>query len=218
MNGKSSGCVLCENPYTGIITPTKLTDRSRFGNDGAWTNVIAVQLPSGLWVRQYNGTAKVDLGSNVSLENYTAKTVLLWVKPAAYTGDTRWIYDGGYYDNPYGDMITLKNSANEYSLHLRNTDATVASKLDIAYIPDVWIQIGYSWNGATWFSVENGVATENGAAVGTLGCSEHSNVLGARNGVASYTGYDSLLDICNRALSAGEILQRFNQERHFFGV
>ena len=92
MDGQSSGLVLCEKPYTGSVTPTKLTDRSRFGNDGVWTDVTAVQLPSGLWVSTYNGaTSKIAIGDTAQ----NIQTVCVWVYPDDITTRSIVDLDGG---------------------------------------------------------------------------------------------------------------------------
>lgn len=78
---KSTGLVLGEKPSVGI-EPTRLPDRSRFGNHGTYTNITDVQLPSGLWVRECNGTSsKVDVGDIAN----PVKSVGLWVYPDNHT-------------------------------------------------------------------------------------------------------------------------------------
>ncbi|GAI10844.1 unnamed protein product, partial [marine sediment metagenome] len=53
---KSTGIVFAEKPSIGI-EPTRLPDRSRWGNHGTYTDITDKQLPSGLWVRTFNGSS-----------------------------------------------------------------------------------------------------------------------------------------------------------------
>jgi len=77
---KSIGLVFAEKPSIGI-EPTRLFDRSRFGNHGTYTDITDVQLPSGLWVRTFNGSSSIidcgDLG--------VARALSLWLNPNSTT-------------------------------------------------------------------------------------------------------------------------------------
>ena len=77
---KSTGLVFAEKPSIGI-EPTRLPDRSRWGNHGTYTNITDVQLPSGLWVRTFNGSSSIidcgDLG--------VARALCFWFNPDSTT-------------------------------------------------------------------------------------------------------------------------------------
>ena len=89
---KSTGLVLWDKPYTGSITPTSLVDRSRFGNDGVWTSGTALQLPSGLWVVTYDGSAtKIAIGDT----GQNAQSVCAWIRPSDVTTRSIIDLDGG---------------------------------------------------------------------------------------------------------------------------
>ena len=80
MGYKSTGNVLAEKPSIGI-EPTRLYDRSRFGNHGTYANITDKQLPSGLWVRTLNGSSSIidcgDLG--------VARALSIWLNPNSTT-------------------------------------------------------------------------------------------------------------------------------------
>jgi len=77
---KSTGLAFAEKPSIGI-EPTRLPDRSRFGNHGTYTDIVDKQLPSGLWVRTFNGSTSIidcgDLG--------VARALSLWLNPDSTT-------------------------------------------------------------------------------------------------------------------------------------
>ncbi len=77
---KSTGLVFAEKPSIGI-EPTRLPDASRFGNHGTYANITDKQLPSGLWVRTFNGSSSIidcgDLG--------VARAISFWLNPNSTT-------------------------------------------------------------------------------------------------------------------------------------
>ena len=86
-------CVLDERRYTGATPPpATFEDVSRYGNDGTHTAITWVRLPSGLWVRSFNGATSVvtvgDCGENI-------QTCLAWVYPDDITTRSIIDLDGG---------------------------------------------------------------------------------------------------------------------------
>jgi len=84
---KSTGRVFAEKPSIGI-EPTRLYDASRrFKNHGTHTDVTMVRLPSGLWVRSFNGSSsKVTISDAPSLDISLGITLLVWVNVTARPG------------------------------------------------------------------------------------------------------------------------------------
>lgn len=83
---KSSGVVFSSRSYIGSAEPpaTVLEDTSRFGNDGAFLsagNPDWIQLPSGFWVMDFDGSDYVDLGSTFQSLGRTSHSWEVWVKP-----------------------------------------------------------------------------------------------------------------------------------------
>ena len=187
MFGESSGLVLCEKPSIGSVAPTKLTDRSRFGNDGTWTAITAKQLPSGLWVSTYNGTtSKIAIG-NIG---QNIQTVCAWIYPDDITTRSIVDLDGGTHSiemDGSGDI-----TATGWTSPTFYTDAVAAA-------------VAITLSGWNFIAVTT--ATPFAGSSVTLG-----------DEASFFDGDSGIWKIYNRALSAGEILQRFNQERHLFGV
>lgn len=166
----------------------------------------------------FNGTTDyVDLGSPGSLENYTAKTVLLWCKVGSGTGSTRTLYYGGYWDNPYGDYIYGRDSDDDVDIRLRNTGGTFVFH-KVTNDVDTWMMLGYSWNGTHVRYYKNGayLAGSEDAFTGTLSCNATNINFGRRSSGAGSEYFDGLIDeasIYSRALSASEILALYNKGR-----
>lgn len=77
---KSTGLVFAEKPSIGV-EPTRLPDRSRWGKHGTYTNITDVQLPSGLWIRRFNGSSSIVTCGDLGL----AKTLSFWFDPDSIT-------------------------------------------------------------------------------------------------------------------------------------
>lgn len=77
---KSTGIVFAEKPSIGI-EPTNLPDMSRYGNHGAYANITDKQLPSGLWVRTFNGSTSIIDCGDLGL----ARALSFWFNPNSIT-------------------------------------------------------------------------------------------------------------------------------------
>jgi len=91
---KTKGCVLDVARQRGGAMPgvVTLVDHSRYRNDGAMTDVTWTQLPSGLWVLDFNGTSSiVDYGNT----HTNIKSALLWIYPNDNTSRSIIDFDGG---------------------------------------------------------------------------------------------------------------------------
>jgi hypothetical protein len=68
------------SPPGSAAPPSILKDQSRYKNDGTFTNVTWSQLPSGLWVMNFNGaTSKVTITNSDSNRKLTTKlSVVIW--------------------------------------------------------------------------------------------------------------------------------------------
>ncbi len=195
----------------GVVT---LYDRSRFANNGVMANVTWVQLPSGLWVMEFNGTSsKVNFNAPVSLQNFATKTVVFWYYAGAFTGTSREVIDFGY-SLGTGDVVLLAYGANTVPLLLLSDGlATVL----FAHGVNTWTQICYSYDGTTILYAKNGVVFDTDAQTGTMACA--AAFLGGRGGTSKwYDGNLALLKVLRYALTPGQILQRYEATRSLFGV
>ena len=147
----------------------------------------------------------VNVGRNASVQNFTAKTVELWLKPTAYTGSYRYVFDGSYWGTDYGDMVPLENNTNKLCIYVKNTAGNATWKT-IDYTPDEWLQIGYSWDGTTVAWYKNGVNAGNSSLSGTLACSARNLTFGeSADGYLYYGGLMSEVRIWNYARTEEEI-------------
>ena len=79
---KSSGYVLKERAYVGGASPPdSFEDESRFGTDGTHTAITWVKLPSGLWVRSFNGSSSIVNCGDVGV----ARAIGFWLKSDSTT-------------------------------------------------------------------------------------------------------------------------------------
>ena len=218
MNGKSSGCVLCENPYTGAITPTKLTDRSRFGNDGVFSNITQVQLPSGLWVYSCNGSNSAILPGKTMQELgcYKDFTYYVWCK-TAIIGSTRYMMGTSIAGG--ANMCDLgQTSAGNYVFYV-NTGAGAAITLSSSVPAMVWRQVVGTYDGTNQSIYVNGLFDNSSGNTGMLDTTANY-ALGQPGEYVGlwFSGLLAIPRILNRALSPAEIRTSFQNERAFFGV
>ena len=79
MDALSSGLVLAEKPQVGMTTPTRLYDRSRYGNHMTPTNATPVRLPTGLWVWYFDGSDdKLEIADNISIRDMQSFSLSIW--------------------------------------------------------------------------------------------------------------------------------------------
>ena len=79
-------------PYGSVEPPAGWADDSRYGNDGVDTAMTWVQLPSGLWVKSFDGaTSIVTIGDILSY----IQTVIMWIAPDDITTRSIIDIDGG---------------------------------------------------------------------------------------------------------------------------
>ena len=93
---KTTGCVLSPREYRTILEPpASLEDTSRYGNDGVFTGAGEpdwAQLPSGLWVLDFDGINDiVTIGDCVA----NIQTFIAWIKPDDITTRSIIDLDGG---------------------------------------------------------------------------------------------------------------------------
>lgn len=92
----TTGRIWAARSFIGDVEPpaTAVEDISRFGNDGSMTTAKPdwVQLDTGLWVLDFNGTdAVVDVGA----VGQDMQTVVMWIFPDDITTRAIADFDGG---------------------------------------------------------------------------------------------------------------------------
>jgi len=147
----------------------------------------------------------IDCGNDTSLQNYTAKTVLVWIKIPSGKYAKGYILDDGYWLEPYGDIIYGYPDSHHITIYLKNTDGeTISWYKMFEYTPNAWTQIGYTWDGTHAWYIKNGVKYEQKDFSGTLGCSAQNLIIGF-HGSAYFNGLIDEVRIYNKALSEEEI-------------
>ena len=219
---KTTGIVLDVARQRGGATPSIVTlhDFSRFGNDGAMTNVTWVQLPSDLWVMYLNGTSSViNCGSDASFNmNMSDFTLEFWINTLESAAD-QYIFDrpaSAWY-------LTILIPGRPY-MKLQDH---LANRVDVAF------GAAYPVNDGVWHHVVIEVDRANNLAIGYK-----DTVLAMNTGIAAVTGnlfytgnftigraaatvmegYLSLIRIYNYALTPAQVRSKFTATRRLFGV
>jgi len=202
---------------------SKIYDRSPCGNHGTITGATWIQLPSGVWCLSFDGQDDfVDCGVATVL-NFTSEdfTVKLWVC-RDISGDAGLITRGQYKVD--GWMLATQHQnkldfrtfqSNEQQIQL---GSTVLSN-------DTWHHVVVSRSGSSATLYLNG-RDDTGTPVSLTDPTGNTNRtlrLASQTGGPSspnwpLAGDVALIAIYNRAWTALDVQNNFNQEKHLFGV
>lgn len=214
----STGRVLWDKPYAGSTTPTKLTDRSRFGNDGVWTDVTAKQLPSGLWVNTFNGSTSQIVCGTLGIDyDATSWAISTWANLIGDQGETR-----GILHNRAG-----AGAASWWTFGVNTSNTLAIERTGGVTTTDPFEPFEQGWqmytvrvvNGTDIKVFRNGVLTAiDFTSAEDIGDNTNDIRIGMWSGGNAWKGDIGLTRGYNRAPSDGEILTIYNQEKHWFGV
>jgi len=219
--GKTTGIVLDVARQRGGATPSVVTlhDHSRFSNDGAMTNVTWVQLPSGLWVMNFNGaTSFINCGTSQSLEISGAITILAWVRPDNVAG-SKTIIDkrsGGVTEG-----YELRLNTDKLDMLLIEAGPATRQVTSASLVSTAWQMIAGVADSALMTLYINGVLDANTLAwSGYMATGPVSLGIGKKvvAGGNPFAGLIALPRVHNYAYSAAQIYAHFQAERGFFGV
>lgn len=209
---KSTGLVLDERLYTGSATPPdSFADRSRWGNNGVHTAITWVRLPSGLWVRSFNGTTSiVTIPHSSSLNTPNGITIEVWFKTSVAT--EQYIATKGedsFYLATWGKFRLFLSGLGGAAWLVGTTDVNTGK----------WVHGVATWvTGAKQLYV-NGALDGSSAEAGTMNIGTSNVIIGDRPLLAlKFTGSISLVRIYSYALSPAQIRARFSATRHWYGV
>ncbi len=208
------GCVLWLPGLPG--GSSKIYDRSPYGNSDTITGATWVRLPSELWCLDFDGSDdKVDCGNPTSLQLTGPISFGAWFAPAianrrnmgkAVYDTDHWkgyflYFDADYYPRVYwGDAATADSLAG-------NTAVTA----------DTWHFLIAVLDGVHPFLyLDTNVVAEKITSQAIADPATNFD-LGVQVG-SYYGGKLALPRLYNRALSALEIQNSFNREKHLFGV
>lgn len=195
-----------------------LYDRSRYGNNGAMTDVTWTRLPSGLWYLDFPGNDgnyvelanSIDFGANSSLE--------FWGK--ILEQDDLGIVTGNIGFFAYLKFGQQTGTENSKIFGETNTDAqNIILDFDSPLSYDAWYHFVITKDsGKIWRLIISGVLqtdTHDGSAQDTLTIKRFGQ---GRINADGFKGGMALQRIYNYALSAGQVLKHFEAERSLFGV
>lgn len=191
--GEAAAQQVWTNGYAGVWhTPSggQLLDSSPNGNHGTIYGATETDGPLGRCLSLDGVDDWIDLGDDSGLQNFSAKTLTIWIRGmAGYTGSYRKVYDGSYWASPYGDQIFLRNNQNRYEINLRNTSGKSIAAGG-SFEPGGDLIIGYVWDGTTRAAFANGVIEASAEFAGTLACSSRNVTIG--RALDGYTYCDGL--------------------------
>ena len=197
----------------------KIYDRSPYGNIGTITGATWKRLPSGLWCLSFDGSDDyVAVADDDSIRNLSLITIEFWLYPKSFG------------EGDYGRILS-KNGVLEVFMHAgtsavagnRNCATTNARSYISSVTLNQWQQIVMAYDDATKDITMylNGTDDTSWPTTGVDALSDDLGTLyiGSNSvGTNTFDGYIALLRIHNRALSAFEIRDHFEQEKHLFGV
>jgi len=208
--------------YNGSIDEALIANRSLSGDEilniyNAGRAKHADWTADGKWASamKFDGIKTyVDLGNRVSLQSFTSKTVLIWVKLPGFTGLSRTVLGGAYWAAPYGDAVNVRATSNNLQISLRNTSGSAVTSDYIPFTPDTWTQVGYAWNGTNITYFKNGAVMPNSpvSLTGPMACNSSHIMLGTDDDFSPtdflYGSIDEVR-IWNRSLSSAEVAQHY---------
>lgn len=225
---KAAGYALKERAYIGgVEPPDAFEDESRFGNDGIHTDVTWVQLPSGLWVRDCDGSLNnIDCGSDESLSNIHLpyRTLLVW----AYTRSDGGNDGGRFFDKQSGYTFgvgseTVAGVLIDATVEQATTPANAITSTRLTLI--TWHQVVAVYNRLGTYHIEiyiDGVVQALGTdtpGVGALSSDVGQGLVLTNDGLnLPFDGLLGLFKLYNYALTEGQIASFYQAERHWFGV
>lgn len=219
-NPPELGCVLYLPGLPG--GGSKIYDRSPYGNIGTITGATWVRLPSGLWVLSFDGADDfVDFGDCTYLRTNEV-TVLFWVKPSAFTSAPVQ-YSLRANSSAYSGTTTLlSSSTNKFQFLVAEDDENwklILTSNDALLTTRYYLLAGTYKSGEGRIYVNGVQQAETSSATGNIYYDGTDlRIGGEHDDTRDHFGTLALFRIYNRALSALEIQNSFNREKHLFGV
>jgi len=211
-----------ENSIDVEPSPTVLYDMSRFRNDGAFTGAGEpdwVQLPSDLWVQEYDGlNDTINCGNDASLDLLTL-TLESWItlaqQPADFPQASRTILEknGAYY-------WFMDRAARVIRCILYSGGATGYNSFNNVWVLNNWYHIALVVDGSNVRFYLNGIPNGAPAQTNNPNITANNARFGSSNNGASYWWYgrQGCQRVYNYVLTPGQILQRYETTKHWFGV
>jgi len=223
---KTRGLVFDSKRFRGgaVSPPLSLPDVSRFRNNGTFVNNPAwVQLPSGIWVIEFDATNYITIPASATSLNFTSQsfTILAWINIFDYvTGDGfRIIFMRGH--KLTDGYIFQVSAVGRLTFVTWQAAAAQDSRSDAFVIEEgIWYQVGAVRSGASVRLYRNGIdiTTTMGVHFDPLTCNRVAKI-GVDDNTTANHFYGRMLPpvILNYALDATAISKHFEAERRFLG-
>lgn len=228
---KATGLLFNGEANISPIAPVSLRDRTRWRNNGVFTLITPIQLPTRLWVLSLNGaTSLITVATNNFFDVVPPNgCVEMWVYlPIGYNpgGGYRRLFTkvndetGGTVDYMTSQFDTI-SGALLFEI-VRNGASTVASTARVSWTIG-WHHFVIKWGVGGMIIYANGYpdGTNANTLVPSAGAARDF-IFGASNfggGLGSVlNGYIALPKLRNFALSPGNVIKRYVASRHWIGV
>ena len=210
------GCVLAlmGRPFGG----STILDNSPYGNNGTITGATWERLGGGLWVLDFDGSDDiVGCGTNPILDS-ADMSVELWLKPDkldARNGVVEW-YEGAndtwefWIGNDGIIVMSVRYGGNVISDLTSNSAFTGA-----------WQHVVLVWDSGSWRKWYIDGSETRSTDLVTVKTAIAGTFTLAQTHIATAVEYDGMMALpraYNRTLSALEIQNHYQQEKHLFGV
>ncbi|MBA7625923.1 hypothetical protein ES703_33357 [subsurface metagenome] len=226
---KATGLVFKSRDYIGSVQPpaTVLEDESRWGNNGTFKadgEPDWVQLPSGLWVQDFDGSDDEIALGNAAILSFASGgiTLMTWASIVATIRRQTFIGKAPGYNPNYRFHIDTEEKLAFSYRNAANTDTHTYTATEATGV-GVWHHFAVSFTYGTGSSMVLYVdgAAIAGAWVGTGDDLPQENIGETYIGFMSADRFENLMvkqRIYKYALSAADIAALFQSGRHWFGV
>lgn len=199
------------SPYGAVAPPAAIwPDVSRYGNDGTITTATWVQLPSGLWVLDFNSATPdyVTIPAAFTQLDFTSQdfSLVARVNVDAFSALYSGIFERGATGTD-GYVFRIRNNG-EIRLWTSQTPVNQRSDSNVGVVTvGSWVTIGFSRNGASVRLYADGIDVTATPAVHIDPLtSARSAKIGIQDNLTGFPfdGKIALLQIYDYALSADE--------------
>lgn len=222
------GCILYLPGLPG--GGNKLYDRSPYGNNGTITGATWKGLPAGLGYLYFDGSDdEVDLGNPASLNLTGDITWEVWAT-FAVPGNGKGVFnkDDEGANRQFASIFSKSGTSKLGNVIFKEGGGVSELYGDTVLQADVWYHCVATYklitDGASIMDLYlNGVPdqTQKTDCVGPLASTSENFGLGAKMGGGNprrHQGNIALARVYNRVLTALEVQNHFNREKHLFGV
>lgn len=215
-------------PYGSVAPPVGWADESRYGNDmtdGAGAAAPTwVQLPSGLWVKEFDGGDYGTCGNTASLQNITTQlSGMAWIYPKTGQAGEDCIFgklnDGGVDRRAWMFVLIAAGNLASYissdGTH-GNSDALVAPA---PLVKDMWHFVAFSYTPTYRFLFADGaVVAEDAPTVNSLYINTVDDFIvgDTANFTRMFLGYIGLPRVCIAPMNGDQLNEKYASERHWF--